>query len=350
MILNKLKYNFESGRSMVEMLGVLAIIGVLSVGAIAGYSYAMDKYRVNETINDVNMRGIDLVRQVATKQAPDLSDWPTVSQAGYTISEANLSADGEAYFSISGMSQRVCEMVYEGIQNNQTTVAEINEATNGDATDCQSDNNTMTFFFITTAGGEGTTVDELCQNVTCQEGYSCTHGICMSEELPLLMTGGVVCNNKTGECGECEYCGERCLPVDDGTACDNGVCQNGICLGTEGCTDNSYCNPGFYCEFLNSSDTNKTCIKAEFYKVHLAEINQTVYISKDADNERLLSICEAIDKKLIDKDYFMSDTFNNAIKNNGHITACVITNNGSYYATSLNDCGNGWGHAICVDK
>ncbi len=32
-----------AGRSMVEMLGVLAIIGVLSVGAVAGYSKAMIK-------------------------------------------------------------------------------------------------------------------------------------------------------------------------------------------------------------------------------------------------------------------------------------------------------------------
>ena len=37
------------GRSMVEMLGVLAIVGVLSVGAIAGYSKAMMKYRLNKT-------------------------------------------------------------------------------------------------------------------------------------------------------------------------------------------------------------------------------------------------------------------------------------------------------------
>jgi Tfp pilus assembly protein PilE len=37
----------ENGRSMVEMLGVLAIIGVLSVGAIAGYSKAMMKYKLN---------------------------------------------------------------------------------------------------------------------------------------------------------------------------------------------------------------------------------------------------------------------------------------------------------------
>ena len=43
----------QSGRSMIEMLGVLAIIGVLSVGGIAGYSKAMERYRVNETINQI---------------------------------------------------------------------------------------------------------------------------------------------------------------------------------------------------------------------------------------------------------------------------------------------------------
>ena len=44
----------QSGRSMIEMLGVLAIIGVLSVGGIAGYSKAMERYRVNETINQIS--------------------------------------------------------------------------------------------------------------------------------------------------------------------------------------------------------------------------------------------------------------------------------------------------------
>ena len=40
----------ENGRSMVEMLGVLAIIGVLSVGGIAGYTMAMNKYKANENL------------------------------------------------------------------------------------------------------------------------------------------------------------------------------------------------------------------------------------------------------------------------------------------------------------
>ncbi len=39
----------ESGRSMIEMLGVLAIVGVLSVGGISGYSKAMAKQKLNRT-------------------------------------------------------------------------------------------------------------------------------------------------------------------------------------------------------------------------------------------------------------------------------------------------------------
>ena len=41
----------QSGRSMVEMLGVLAIIGVLSIGGIAGYTMAMNRFRANEILN-----------------------------------------------------------------------------------------------------------------------------------------------------------------------------------------------------------------------------------------------------------------------------------------------------------
>ena len=42
------------GRSMIEMLGVLAIIGVLSVGGIAGYSKAMEKFKINKTIQQIS--------------------------------------------------------------------------------------------------------------------------------------------------------------------------------------------------------------------------------------------------------------------------------------------------------
>ena len=47
--------NVQTGRSMIEMLGVLAIIGVLSVGGIAGYSKAMHRYKVNKTIEQITL-------------------------------------------------------------------------------------------------------------------------------------------------------------------------------------------------------------------------------------------------------------------------------------------------------
>ncbi len=46
-----MKFKNESGRSMVEMLGVLAIIGVLSIGGIAGYVLSMNRYRANNLID-----------------------------------------------------------------------------------------------------------------------------------------------------------------------------------------------------------------------------------------------------------------------------------------------------------
>jgi type II secretory pathway pseudopilin PulG len=54
-----MKNTNESGRSMVEMLGVLAIIGVLSIGGIAGYTMAMNRYRANEIVNAVVQAAVE---------------------------------------------------------------------------------------------------------------------------------------------------------------------------------------------------------------------------------------------------------------------------------------------------
>ena len=48
--MKKIQRKEQSGRSMVEMLGVLAIIGVLSVGGVAGYRYAMGRGMLNKML------------------------------------------------------------------------------------------------------------------------------------------------------------------------------------------------------------------------------------------------------------------------------------------------------------
>ena len=59
----------ENGRSMIEMLGVLAIIGVLSVGGIAGYSKAMSKYRTNKMIDQATMLITNIRTMFAQQQS-----------------------------------------------------------------------------------------------------------------------------------------------------------------------------------------------------------------------------------------------------------------------------------------
>ncbi len=44
----------QVGRSMIEMLGVLAIIGVLSIGGIAGFSKAMYKHKLNKQAEQIS--------------------------------------------------------------------------------------------------------------------------------------------------------------------------------------------------------------------------------------------------------------------------------------------------------
>ncbi len=72
----------QFGRSMIEMLGVLAIIGVLSVGGIAGYSKAMEKWKVNKLIQEYNDLIFNLleyradIQKSMTKEV-DLTDFIT---------------------------------------------------------------------------------------------------------------------------------------------------------------------------------------------------------------------------------------------------------------------------------
>ena len=71
------------GRSMIEMLGVLAIIGVLSVGGIAGYSKAMEKFKVNKTVSEYSNFIFGILEH--------LSDYQNLTQVddGKQISLAN---------------------------------------------------------------------------------------------------------------------------------------------------------------------------------------------------------------------------------------------------------------------
>ena len=97
----------QSGRSMVEMLGVLAIIGVLSVGGIAGYSMAMKRHALNEIMAKTNLILFDIIANASVNEdfgssgtmsdyldhsilVQDLLNTPGIVEVGSNISGASF--------------------------------------------------------------------------------------------------------------------------------------------------------------------------------------------------------------------------------------------------------------------
>lgn len=90
----------QSGRSMVEILGVLAVAGVLSIGAVSGYKYGMDKYRAIQTINEVQVRALGLMQQVDRGEIIELNmEKGKKTDLGYIV-EANIDEMDTTYFYI----------------------------------------------------------------------------------------------------------------------------------------------------------------------------------------------------------------------------------------------------------
>ena len=81
----KFKKLSELGRSMVEMLGVLAVIGVLTVGGLAGYNYAITKHRVNTILNEINLRWVAASQQITMGIPLDMSEFDDTILGNYTI-------------------------------------------------------------------------------------------------------------------------------------------------------------------------------------------------------------------------------------------------------------------------
>ena len=158
----------QSGRSMVEMLGTLAIIGVLSIGGIAGYSYGMDKYRANQTIQDINLRMMDLMTQLNNHpdSYPNISnEWGTKG-AFYPMDVAYDYETLEYALEVSDVPKQVCKMVFDGLIT--TYSIEIGTERRVAPTDenlC-GDNNTMAFYLEET-------VNEKCGNVICPACQKC---------------------------------------------------------------------------------------------------------------------------------------------------------------------------------
>ena len=220
---SRIKYEndkrIESGRSMVEMLGVLAVIGVLSIGGIMGYSYGMDKYRANQTMQDVNLRGIDALAQFDRTGNANLNEW----QNEKTIYPITLE-DEIIGIQVDKVPERVCNMLAEGMAHVATGIKVNGAYVTGDNNTCDSDENTLVFYFDEKVGNNNDT------------------GAIFPEEEDKKTCGDIVC----GECELCDKGSQTCVPAEEMAvymsdfACtttngDKGYCGN--IFGRTGCVE-----------------------------------------------------------------------------------------------------------------
>jgi type II secretory pathway pseudopilin PulG len=103
---------------MVEMLGVLAIVGVLSVGGLYGYGVAMKKHKANELLHQASMLAAAISAQIMSGKDPTTLD---------TFADSNLGKFALDYdptkttfdLKISGLDGSVCSQLKKGgmVQN-----------------------------------------------------------------------------------------------------------------------------------------------------------------------------------------------------------------------------------------
>ena len=213
---------YQQGRSMVEMLGVLAVMGVLSVGGVAMYTNAMNKYRANEILNEASKRAVMVAGQLLTNPnatTMSLAQFGSNTVAGGTFGKNATISNGKITLTVSGVDTAVCNQMIAATGTNSAMQVASGCGTITFNTD-------MSKGDTSSGGSEG--------NTTCPAGTADTGA------------GGYAATLSDGTMCYCET---------SGTTYQSGSCQT----KPESSTSYADCDKGEYCQFSpNSCETAST--------------------------------------------------------------------------------------------
>ena len=229
-----LKQNYESGRSMTEMLGVLAVTGVLSIGGIAGYNYAMSKHHANQVLQDIRLVYQELkypntVRQIVSEgsfpdieldlQSPYEYDFDFANLENFDYDSTSEKTPNLISIDVSGVSKGTCDVLLK-TKPQYVLMLKVNGET---VWNCTQDENVLNYIFeITTDKLEYGTCSvctgDHCfdDKLNCPEGEYCRNDICTKCE------EGYV-ENKQGKCAECNFNYTTNVTVDKCYLCDGTI-------------------------------------------------------------------------------------------------------------------------------
>ena len=229
----------QSGRSMVEMLGVLAVIGVLSVAAIWGYDFAMSKHKANEILAAV-FRQLPSI-STAMQQEQDPAEYEetlfgvTISLVGEDPSQDLKGTDDGFVIQIENLSSSVCKNLINGFSDEK---AVVKSKCDGNETE-----NYVQFTFNydlspvdeTENFGDIPAVPE--DNGSCPEHAICTGDTVTSCEDGYKKVKSLVHCQQDGDCVvEYDYPTEQCITCPAGWYCKDGKASQ--------CPKGNYCPSG----------------------------------------------------------------------------------------------------------
>ena len=282
----------ETGRSMVEMLGVLAIIGVLSVGGVYGYGVAMKKHKANELLHQASMLAATVSAQIESLggDLPEkITDFGSTNYGTFSTSVSQTEDKKKFVLTIQDVDSAVCDQLKKGgmVQGVDCKAGSSEGKKNAEITYYKN-------LATTEAEGEksptGGTVDIACKDVVCGTQQKCIGGECFNSECSDSNCECFMPGINSRECSQAKpYClindaemRLECASTAEGTSCTDGA----ECSGT----DAPYCNSDTkkcskqskgalcgeplkcgsdapYCVesiCLNSCEEGKTCITADY--------------------------------------------------------------------------------------
>ena len=247
-----MKY-LQTGRSMLEMLAVLALMGLISFAGLVGYNEATVRNQAVNLGKDALLRATAVNALSQSYFVRRLSENAPISLSGFSnkIYDIAVSTKKETNASFiityTDVPKRVCDRVIEtnAIGLYKTTVNNVDLSLDNMTTICTGTANTISFSFYR-AGYTSTRVEEAddpgsspsvnpCAEIRCNGCQVCSNGVCV---------------NDSPKCSGCQTCDGIC--IDDNSKCGSGTCVNGTC----------YCNNGYtgtYCDTVIDLCAGITC-------------------------------------------------------------------------------------------
>lgn len=239
--------NNQSGRSMVEMLGVLAIVGLLSLMALGGYRMAMDRRQANDLIHTEQILAIEIISGLVIGM-----EHPITSYHSPYVYSVDLFG-GEAFaIQFPDIDESVCRVVLNKVGNKM--VLAVNETLYAGNNDICTDKNVIQFRHNTNVDTPETTckpacgAEELCvEGTCCPKAHACGTQCCGSDNNGVHL----LCQERRCVCpgdmtlneGVC-----ACVPSAD-THCAESVLVGGVCI----C---QMCEAGYVLNVVNQCEAN----------------------------------------------------------------------------------------------